>query len=70
MNMIHSEASPEELSNEVSDLEVCATPSSSAATTATYPSILTWVLDGEGTLGSASLHLRDSRKFDSQQSAF
>ena len=45
MNMIHSEASPEELSDEVSDSEVCGTPSSSAATSAADPSELTWVLD-------------------------
>ena len=64
MNMIHSEASPEELSDEVSDSEVSGT-SSSSTTTTVEPSRLTWVLDEEGTLGSASLHLRD-RGFSSE----
>ena len=54
--MIHSQASPEELS----DLEVSGTSSSSAAAAAD-PSRLTWVLEEEGTLGSASLPLRDGR---------
>ena len=56
--MIHSEASPEELSNEVSDLEVYVTSSSSAAATVD-PSRLTWVLEEEGILGSTLRILRD-----------
>ena len=59
-------ASPEELSDEVFDSEVCGTPSSSVTTATADPSSLTWVLDGKGTLGSTSLHLQDSRRFDRQ----
>ena len=65
MNMIHSEASPEELSEEVYDSEVCGTSSYSAAAASANPSRLTWFLDKEGILGPDSSHLRD-RGFSSK----
>jgi hypothetical protein len=58
VNMIHSEASPEELPEEVSDSEVFGT-SSFLAAVATDPSRLTWVLEEEGTFGSASRVFQD-----------
>jgi hypothetical protein len=51
VNLIHSEASPEELSEDVSDSEVFGTSSSSAVVE--VPSILASGYEDEGTVGSA-----------------